>query len=220
MVLSSSLQVLSRFSPGSLQFLFRFSPGSSEVLSRFSPGCLRVLSRFSPGSLQVLLRFSPGSFQFFTNLSPGAHPVLSCFYPVLFYSFLFYWKRTGARKWHTLLNFFPSVIFKLSTKLKDVTANAQAQGNDTHYPIFFSSVIFMRSCVAQERTFLLNKMIFLNWIKLFNKTERCDWKRTGARKSHTLSNFFSSVIFMCSCTAQERTFLLNKMIFFNWNQSF
>ena len=90
MVLSSSLQVLSRFSPGSLQFLFRFSPGSSEVLSRFSPGCLRVLSRFSPGSLQVLLRFSPGSFQFFTNLSPGAHPVLSCFYPVLFYSFLFY----------------------------------------------------------------------------------------------------------------------------------
>jgi len=127
-----SLQVLSSFSSGSLQVLLRFSPG----FLRFSPGCLRVLSRFSPGSLQVLLRFSPGSFQFFTNLSPGAHPVLSCFYPVLFYSFLFYWKRTGARKWHTLSNFFPSVIF-------------------------------MCSCAAQERTFLLNKMIFFNWNQSF-----------------------------------------------------
>jgi len=103
---------------------------------------------------------------------------------------------------------------------------------------FFSSVIFMCFCAAQEHRILLNKMIFLKWNqsfyqrwKLWFKTHRrkentciieffCDWKRTGARKTHTLLNFFSSVIFMCFCTAQERRILLNKMIFLKWNQSF
>jgi len=112
-----------------------------------------------------------------------------CFFPVLFYSFLFYWKRTGT-------------------------------GKHIHYWIFFQVWL---SCVFARRKnagFSYIKWYFSNEIKVFNKAERCDWIRTGARKSHTLLNFFSSLIIMCFCAAQEHRILLNKMIIFKWKQSF
>jgi len=113
--------VLSRFSPGSLQVLSSFSSGSLQVLLRFSPGFLQVVSGFSPGSLQVLFRFFSGSLQVLSNFSPICLQVLTRFFPVsiLFYSILSY-----------------------------SIENAQAQGNDIHYRIFFQ-VSF--SCVLARR---------------------------------------------------------------------
>ena len=99
------------------------------------------------------------------------------------------WKRTGAGKKHALLNFFSSMIYaflrgaethyfakyfhifemksKFLTKLKDWNENAQAQGKSMYYRIFFSSVIFMLFCAAQENMILLNKIIFMKWNQSF-----------------------------------------------------
>ena len=68
--------------------------------------------------------------------------------------------------------------FKFLTKLKDWNGNAQAQEKKTCITEFFSSVIFMRFCAAQERTILLNTLIFFKenpklfcYIKLYLSNE-------------------------------------------------
>ena len=50
-----------------------------------------------------------------------------------------------------------------------------------------------------------------------------EWRRTGARKKHAFLNFYSSVIFMRFCAAQERMILLYKIIELkelkDWNEN-
>ncbi len=68
----------------------------------------------------------------------------------------------------------------------------------------------LRRILKETSTHFIYKQIWLS-------KQVCILKSIGR---HFVKFFFQNVVFMCSCAAQERTFSLNKMIFFNWNQSF